>query len=89
MKIVFLDALTLGDVGFDKFKSLGEIEIYKTTNKDEVINRVKDADIIVTNKVVIDKEVIDNAKKLKFIQVAATGMNNIDLDYAKKKGNNC
>ncbi len=86
MKIVFLDALTLGDVDFDKFKNLGEVEIYKTTNKDEVISRVKDADIIVTNKVVIDKEVIDNAKKIKFIQVAATGMNNIDLEYAKKKG---
>ena len=85
MKIVFLDALTLGDVDFEKFKSLGEIEIYQTTDKSEVIERVKDADIIVTNKVVIDKEVMDKAKKLKFIQIAATGMNNVDLDYAKKK----
>jgi len=85
MKIVFLDALTLGDVDFERFKSLGEVEIYQTTDKSEVIERVKEADIIVTNKVVIDKEVMDKAKKLKFIQIAATGMNNVDLEYAKKK----
>jgi len=85
MKIVFLDALTLGDVDFERFKSLGEIKIYQTTDKSEVIERVKDADIIVTNKVVIDKEVMDKANNLKFIQIAATGMNNVNLEYAKKK----
>jgi len=85
MKIVFLDVLTLGDVDFEKFKKLGEVEIYQTTDKNEVIERCKNADIIVTNKVVIDKEVIDKAKKLKFIQIAATGMNNVDLEYANKK----
>jgi len=85
MKIVFLDALTLGDVDFEKFKNLGEIEIYQTTDKSEVIERVKDSDIIVTNKVVIDKEVMDKVNNLKFIQIAATGMNNVDLDYAKRK----
>jgi len=85
MKIVFLDALTLGDVDFEKFKELGEIEIYQTTDKSEVIERVKKTDIIVTNKVVIDKEVMDKANNLKFIQIAATGMNNVDLEYAKKK----
>jgi lactate dehydrogenase-like 2-hydroxyacid dehydrogenase len=86
MKIVFLDALTLGDVDFNRFKEFGEVVIYKTTDKNEVIEKVKDADIIVTNKVVIDKSVIDNAPKLKFIQIAATGMNNVDLEYAKNKG---
>jgi lactate dehydrogenase-like 2-hydroxyacid dehydrogenase len=86
MKIVFLDALTLGDVNFDRFKEFGKVEIYQTTDKNEVIDRVKDADIVVTNKVVIDKNVIDNVSKLKFIQIAATGMNNVDLEYAKAKG---
>ncbi|WP_024787322.1 MULTISPECIES: D-2-hydroxyacid dehydrogenase [unclassified Lebetimonas] len=86
MKIVFLDALTLGSVDFERFKEFGEVEIYQTTDKDETIDRIKNADIVVTNKVVIDKSVLDNAKRLKFIQIAATGMNNVDLEYAKAKG---
>jgi glycerate dehydrogenase len=85
MKIVFLDALTLGDVDFDRFKEFGEVVIYQTTPKEKRIERVKDADIVVTNKVIIDKEVMDNSD-IKFIQIAATGMNNVDLEYAKKKG---
>jgi len=85
MKIVFLDALTLGDVDLERFKNLGEVEIYQTTAKEETLKRVKDADVVVTNKVVIDKNIMDNSN-IKFIQIAATGMNNIDLEYAKKKG---
>lgn len=84
MKIVFLDALTLGDVDFDKFKELGEVVIYQTTKEKETLNRVKDADIVITNKVVIDKYIMDNSN-IKFIQIAATGMNNVDLEYAKQK----
>jgi len=86
MKIVFLDALTLGNVDFERFKRFGDVEIYQTTSKDQTLSRVKDADIIVTNKVVIDKNIMDNAKKLKFIQIAATGMNNVDLECAATKG---
>ena len=85
MKIVFLDALTLGDVDFKRFERFGEVVIYQTTSKEETLDRVKDADIVVTNKVVIDKEIMDNSN-IKFIQVAATGMNNVDLEYAKEKG---
>ena len=85
MKIVFLDALTLGDVDLEQFKTLGDVEIYQTTSKEETLNRVKDADIVVTNKVVIDREIMDNSN-IKFIQIAATGMNNVDLEYAKEKG---
>ena len=85
MKIVFLDALTLGDVDFDRFKNLGEVEIYQTTSKEETLKRVKNKDIVVPNKVVIDKEIMDKSN-IKFIQIAATGMNNVDLEYAKKKG---
>ncbi len=85
MKIVFLDALTLGDVDFERFKNLGEVQIYQTTSKEKTLERVKDADIVVTNKVVIDKEIMDKSN-IKFIQIAATGMNNVDLEYAKKKG---
>jgi glycerate dehydrogenase len=85
MKIVFLDALTLGDINFEKFKELGEVLIYQTTSYNETLERIKDADIVVTNKVVIDKYIMDNSN-IKFIQIAATGMNNVDLEYAKKKG---
>ena len=85
MKIVFLDALTLGDVDLEQFKTLGDVEIYQTTSKEETLNRVKDADIVVTNKVVIDREIMDKSN-IKFIQIAATGMNNVDLEYAKEKG---
>jgi len=85
MKIVFLDALTLGNVDFDRFKNLGEVEIYDVTPKEKTLERVKKADIVVTNKVVIDKEIMDKSN-IKFIQIAATGMNNVDLEYAKKKG---
>ncbi len=85
MKIIFLDALTLGDVDFERFKKFGDVEIYQTTSKEEVFKRIKNADIIVTNKVVINKEIMDNSN-IKFIQIAATGMNNVDLEYAKKKG---
>ncbi len=85
MKIVFLDAKTLGDdISLRCFKGFGEIEVYQTTLPNEVVDRIKDADVIVTNKVVIDKSVMINAKRLKCICVAATGMNNIDLDAAKE-----
>jgi len=86
MKIVFLDALTLGNVDFERFKKFGKVEIYQTTPPEKTLKRVKDADIVVTNKVVIDKEIMDKAENLKFIQIAATGMNNVDLEYAAKKG---
>lgn len=86
MKIVILDAATLGDVDFSLFERFGEVQVYQTTLPSERIERIKDADIVVTNKVVIDKEAIDNAPNLKLICVAATGMNNIDLKYAQRKG---
>jgi len=85
MNIVFLDALTLGDVDFKRFEKFGEVKIYQTTKPSQTLERVKNADVVVTNKVVIDKNIMDNSD-IKFIQIAATGMNNVDLEYAKKKG---
>lgn len=84
MKLVFLDALTLGDINLDIFKNLGEVQIYPTTNTNETLERVKDADVVLTNKVVIDKNIMDNSN-IKMIQILATGMNNVDLEYAKEK----
>ncbi|BCD59395.1 MULTISPECIES: D-2-hydroxyacid dehydrogenase [unclassified Nitratiruptor] len=85
MRIVVLDAATLGEVDFSLLKRFGDVDVYPTTNEDEKLQRIKDADIIVTNKVVIDKEAMDHADNLKLICIAATGMNNVDLEYAKKK----
>ncbi len=85
MKIVFLDFDTLGcDINIDEFKSFGEVEVYGTTKYDQTAQRLQDADVVITNKVVIDSNIIDNTS-LKLICVAATGMNNIDLEYAKSK----
>ncbi|MEA3498598.1 MAG: D-2-hydroxyacid dehydrogenase [Campylobacterota bacterium] len=85
MKIVFLDRKTLGDdITLEQFEQFGEIVTFESTNRSETLQRVKDADIVVTNKVVIDKDIID-CSDIKLICVAATGMNNIDLEYAKQK----
>ncbi len=86
-RLVLLDADTLGNVSnLHLLESFGTLERYDKTHPDQTIARVKYADIIITNKVVIDREVMDHAPDLKLICIAATGMNNVDLEYAKKKG---
>ena len=88
--IVFLDKATIGnnnnnDIDYSIFDKFGfNITYYDTTSKDQTLKRVQNQDIIVTNKVVIDKEIMDNSD-IKLICVAATGMNNIDLEYANSK----
>ena len=85
MKIVILDRATLGfDIDMSIFETLGEVESFDVTNETQTINRVKNADIVITNKVVISKEVMDNSN-LKLICISATGTNNVDLEYAKQK----
>lgn len=84
MKIVFLDRSTLGsDISIEKFNALGEVISYDITTSQQTLERVKDADIVITNKVVISKEIMQNTS-LKLICVSATGMNNVDLDFAKE-----
>lgn len=86
MKIVFLDRASLGnDVSLERFEQFGEVVTYELTEGSQTQTRVKDADIVVTNKVVIDKEIMDNSA-IKLVCIAATGMNNVDLSYAKEKG---
>lgn len=86
MKIVFLDAATMGNVSFEPFERLGEFVSYQTSTPEEARERVKDADVMMINKVLVNKELIDAAPELKLICVAATGVNNIDVDYAASKG---
>jgi len=85
VNLVFLDRKTLGDdIGLEQFEQFGEITTYDSTKLTQTIQRVQGATIVITNKVVIDKEVMDNSD-IKLICIAATGMNNIDLEYAKEK----
>ena len=87
MRIVILDAKTLGDdIDLEIFSQFGDVEIYPTTSPAELYERIEDADIIITNKVVIDRDAINAARNLKLICEAATGYNNIDVLYAKEKG---
>ncbi|MDZ7718831.1 MAG: D-2-hydroxyacid dehydrogenase [Balneolaceae bacterium] len=87
MNIVFLDAKTVGDVtNLEDLQKFGDTTFYQTTSPDQTEERIKDVDIVITNKVVLDRELIEGAGNLKLICVAATGMNNIDREAAKEAG---
>lgn len=86
MKIVFLDAATMGDVSFAPIEQLGELVCYDRSNQEEALERVGDCNVLIINKVKVTPELIDAAPKLRLICEAATGVNNIDLAYAAQKG---
>lgn len=86
MKIVFLDAATMGDVSFEPFERLGDFIAYPGSTVQEARERVRDADVLMINKILVDKDLIDAAPALKLICISATGVNNIDVDYATSKG---
>ena len=84
MKITVLDAKTLGDdLSLEPLMELGECEIYPSTEKEDVASRIKDCDVVVLNKVKLDETNLCGAKNLKLICVAATGYDNIDVNYCK------
>ncbi len=87
MSIVLLDTKTLGeDLDLSSLNVFGTLTKYQTTSADETLNRIKNAQVIITNKVVITKEMIEKSPNLKLICIAATGMNNVDIDAAKIGG---
>ena len=86
MKIVFLDAATMGNVSFEPFERLGDFVKHDSSTAAQARERVKDADVLLINKVLVNKELIDSAPNLKLICIAATGVNNIDVEYASSKG---
>ncbi|MDR1461369.1 MAG: D-2-hydroxyacid dehydrogenase [Campylobacteraceae bacterium] len=87
MKIVLLDAQTLGkDADLSVFYKLGEFSVYQTTQNDEKFERAKEADIVITNKVIFDRELLEKLPDLKLIALTATGMNNVDLQAAEELG---
>lgn len=88
MKIVVLDghALNPGDISWNEMEQLGVLTVYDRSNAHNVIERAKDATIILTNKTPVSSEVINKLPSLKYIGVLATGYNVVDVDAAKKKG---
>lgn len=87
MNIVFLDAQTLGKgIDFSGIEKLGTLKTYELTSPAQTIERVRDAEIVITNKVIFGEQELAACPKLKLICVAATGYNNIDLAAAAKHG---
>jgi len=85
MKIIFLDADTVGDVpNLNSIEDFGDVTFYPTTKPGQTAERIRNADIVITNKVILDQKLMGQAKELKLICVAATGMNNIDREAAKE-----
>lgn len=82
MNIVFLDAKTIGeDIDLSGFEELGTVIKYSFSTSEQVPERVKDADVIVINKVQVNESTIGEAGRLKLVCVTATGTNNLDKDY--------
>jgi glycerate dehydrogenase len=88
MKIVDLDgyAANPGDLSWDGFKELGELTVYDRTAPEDVLERAKGAQVILTNKVVITEELMDQLPELRYIGVLATGYNVVDIPAARKHG---
>lgn len=88
MKIVVLDGYTLnpGDLSWEKLEKLGEITVYDRTAPEDVITRIGDAPVILTNKVVIDRKIMTSCPTLKYVGVLATGYNVVDIAAAHELG---
>lgn len=87
MKIVFLDAKTIGDdLDLSGFDRLGEVVKYGFSTEEEAAERSKDADVLIINKVPINERSIGEAEHLKLVCVTATGTNNLDKEYLAKRG---
>nr|WP_302829983.1 D-2-hydroxyacid dehydrogenase [uncultured Bacteroides sp.] len=88
MKIVVLDgyAANPGDLSWDELKALGECTIYERTSPEEILERAAGAEILLTNKVVLNAETIAALMELKYIGVLATGYNIVDVTAAKERG---
>ena len=87
MNIVILDGYTAnpGDLSWGSLKELGEVTVYERTRREEIAGRAADADIVLTNKVVMDREMMALLPRLKYIGVLATGYNVVDIEAAREK----
>ena len=87
MNIVILDGYTAnpGDLSWGSLKELGEVTVYERTRREEIAGRAADADIVLTNKVVMDREMMALLPRLKYIGVLATGYNVVDIEAARER----
>lgn len=86
MKIAILDTQTLGNTSLEVLTQLGELMCYPMTLPEQTSERIRDVDVVITNKVILDKEILEAANNLKLVCIAATGTNNVDLAAAKSLG---
>jgi len=88
MNIVVLDGYTLnpGDLTWKDLESLGQCTVYDRTGPKEVVQRAKDAEIVLTNKTILSSDIIKQLPKLKYIGVLATGYNIVDIEAARDLG---
>ncbi|MEN6492961.1 MAG: D-2-hydroxyacid dehydrogenase [Thermoguttaceae bacterium] len=88
MQIVVLDGYTLnpGDLCWEELKALGATTIYDRSAAEEIVPRAKEAQIVLTNKAVLSREVIGQLPKLKYVGVLATGYNVVDVEAARERG---
>ncbi|MBQ9660526.1 MAG: hydroxyacid dehydrogenase [Bacteroidales bacterium] len=86
MKIVFLDAATLGDTPLDEIAALGELVAWPSSTHEQALGRVGDCEVLIVNKVRVDAALLERAPRLRLICEAATGVNNIDLEAAAARG---
>lgn len=89
MKIVILDGYTEnpGDLSWGGFEELGQLTVYdRTTDSGMIVERIKDADVVCTNKTPISKETLKACPSLKYIGILATGYNIVDVDAAREAG---
>ena len=88
MKIVILERNSVGlDIDVERFREFGEVEIYpNTVTTEEIAERIKDADIVVSNKAPVREETLKDAKNVKLVCEFATGYDNVDIEYFKNRG---
>ena len=87
MKITVLDANTLGqDIDISRISSVGDLTVYNFTSQEQVAERIKNSDVVVLNKIKLNKENLADAQNLKLICVTATGYDNIDTAYCRERG---
>ncbi len=87
MKIVVLDRYSIGDdTPLERLRAYGEVVVYDKTSASEIAERIKDADVVVLNKVKMTRRAIESAEKIKLICIFATGFDNIDLIAARERG---
>jgi len=86
MKIIFLDAYSIGNADISTLAAVGELTTYDNTTPEQVVSRCSNADVVITNKVKLMKAELEALPNLKLICIAATGMNNVNLNVAAEKG---